>query len=719
MTIRSGKTIRSFFKSAMVYFMILTFIVVAIISSIVIWTFEIKLRRWPTMIFSAPTNISVGSDVDNLQFYKRLTRLGYSQSQSGAPSVGEWQQSGNELKIFLRYCPFVEDRLVEGPVTISLDDSTIKSIRLMRSLQDIKYFQLEPELIGIIPAKGRPPEMCVPIRLDQVPSLLTDAILLTEDNRFYSHSGIDIISIYRALISNLQAGRYVQGASTITQQLIRMTLLSPEKTLWRKSLEILLSLGADAIFSKETILEAYLNRVYLGQFGSLPVLGVSEAARNFFGKSADQLDVSECALIAATIRAPNIINPFKHPERTRSRRNMILGLLFRHGKISRETYDESISKPVRMFKPGAPPPKAGSFVDIVKEQILTRKNSIDTAKNYIATSLDPLLQAELEVNFRKLGDMAQQTYAIVVNPKWGSILGYMAPTSEKWDGAGGNIELFAPMVLVPGFTPQRISDPLFTLASQITLSQRDNRRFAFQEAFKTDRKELIRRIIEVTGTDKVIEALGEFRVNAEISRDSEILTGPLTPFQVAQSYCLLANLGTAGTINCRRLQISDNQTEIPDQLRVSVPPAVLFIINSVIRDLHSVKDSNDSPKKLLLSPSFLLSSDSRGIWSIAYHRSAVVLLRIPSSNLSSTFLRKLTLRILPSPTLDQGPDSAIPPGLVFRKLCEESGLRATSTCPHVTLLPFITGTQPDEWCTLRHETDTKPGSSEKKGFLPK
>ena len=182
-------------------------------------------------------------------------------------------------------------------------------------------------------------------------------------------------------------------------------------------MKFVLSLGADAIYSKNSILEAYLNRVYLGQFGSIPIIGVSEAARNFFGKSVDQIDVSECALIAAIIRAPNIINPFKHPSRTQARRNMILGLLFKHSKISRDTYEEAISKPVQMFKPGAPSPRVGSFIEMVKQQILKEKTSDNAPRNCVATSMDPALQAELELKLRKLGEAAQQGYAIVANPE--------------------------------------------------------------------------------------------------------------------------------------------------------------------------------------------------------------------------------------------------------------------------------------------------------------
>ncbi len=720
MSPRSKKAVRLFLKKTFTYSVICLLVATAVIGSIIIWTFEVKLKRWPVMIFGAPTTIKAGNSLKDIRLITRLTRLGYLRNDSRDPVVGEWRQTGSELKIFLRYCPFAGNKLIEGPVTISLDDDIVKSIRLMRSSQDVRSFELEPELLGIVPAKGRSPEICIPIRLDQAPPLLIDSILLTEDNRFYSHNGIDLISIYRALLSNLQAGRYVQGASTITQQLIRMTLLNPEKTLWRKSVEIVLSLGADAIYSKNSILEAYLNRVYLGQFGAMPIIGVSEGARNFFGKSVDQIDVSECALIAAIIRAPNVINPFKHPARTQARRNMILGLLFKHGKISKDTYEEAISKPVQMFKPGTPVPRVGSFIEMVKQQILNEKTLDNAPRNFLATSMDPALQAEVELKLRKLGETGQQGYAVVANPRSGCLLAYVTPSSEKWDGSGGDMELFSPMALAPAFTPQQVNAPLYTLASQITTPGTDNRRLAFAEAFRTDRRGLIRKILEVIGTEKVVNALGEFKVEAKVDGPN-ILIAPMTPLEVVQSYSALANLGSAGTINCRRPTALDNTDHASShkQIVVSIQPAVLFIINSLIRDPQGFRDMNDGPQKLLMNPSSLFASDNFGLWSIAYHRTAISLIRIPSSTFSAKHARKVALEILPAPDIDQGRDFMIPPGLVFRKLCVESGLRATSTCPHVNLLPFLSGTQPDEWCTLRHEADHDVKPVEKPSVRPK
>lgn len=705
-----------FFKKTVMFLLICFFLTAVLVSLVIVWTFEIKFQRWPMMVFGAPESVRVGDNLGDLQLYNRLARLGYTKSDSLAPNIGQWGRSGSDVKIYLRYSPFVGDGPIEGPVTLLLDDDTIKSIRLMRSLQEVTSFQLEPELLGVIPVKGGIPEMVIPVPMSRIPSLLIDSILLTEDNRFYSHSGVDLISMYRALVSNIQARRYVQGGSTITQQLIRMTLLNPEKTLWRKSLEIVLSVGADAIYSKKTILEAYLNRVYLGHFGLLPVLGVAEASRNFFGKSPEQLDVSECALIAAIIRAPNVINPFRHPQRTLTRRNMILGLLFKHGKISRDVYEEAISKPVQMLKPGASPPKAGSFIDILRQKEKINYSNSVPYQNYISTSLDPAMQARVEARLRKLGEAGQQSFVILTSPITGSLKVYVTPSSEKWDGRGGNLALFSPMALTPALKPQKVNDPIYTIASQITFSDPKTKKLAFAEAFRTDREELLRKIIEVIGVDKIVSALKEFRIDAVLGDGSEILIEPMTPLEVAQSYSILSGLGSATPINCRRplRRSSPAQSTVDSKIGVSTPPSVLFIINSLLREHQSLNDVNESPKKLLLSPSVLSSFDNMGAWSVAYNRNALVVLRFPPSHLPSPALRRLALDMLPATNLGADSEFSIPAGLVFRKLCVESGLRATSTCPQITLDPFLSGTQPDEWCSLRHQTENRTDPTQKK-----
>ena len=143
-----------FFKKTLMFLLICFFLTAVLVSLVIVWTFEVKFQRWPMMVFGAPEPVRVGDNLGDLQLYNRLARLGYTKSDSLAPDIGQWGRSGSDFKIFLRYSPFVGDGPIEGPVTLLLDEDTIKSIRLMRSLQEVTSFQLEPELLGVIPVKG-------------------------------------------------------------------------------------------------------------------------------------------------------------------------------------------------------------------------------------------------------------------------------------------------------------------------------------------------------------------------------------------------------------------------------------------------------------------------------------------------------------------------------------------------------------------------------------
>lgn len=172
------------------------------------------------------------------------------------------------------------------------------------------------------------------LKLKSFHPLLVQAVLLTEDRRFYDHIGIDPVGIVRAILSNLSAGGIVQGASTITQQLAKNLFLSQKRTFVRKIQELFISLTLEFHLTKEELLSLYLNEVYLGQEGRTPVHGFEAAARSFFRKSAGELSLHESALLAGLIRAPSYYNPRRHPERAQARRNVVLSLLEENGDIS-------------------------------------------------------------------------------------------------------------------------------------------------------------------------------------------------------------------------------------------------------------------------------------------------------------------------------------------------------------------------------------------------
>ena len=677
-----------------------------IIIVIVLWTFEVKLQRWPIFIYSAPFSLRIGDDINGVRLLERLGRLGHVGNDVVVQEPGQWTLSGSELSIFLKYSPLKGLGIVSGPVGISLDWNKIRSIHLVRAMEDVNQITFEPELINIIPARGCGPELCRPVSLENVPPLLKDAIILTEDTHFFSHSGIDLTSIHRAFKTNIKAGRYVQGGSTISQQLIRMTLLTPEKTLWRKVNEILLAVGAEAIYSKKTILQAYLNRVYLGHWGAFPIRGIAEASRHFFGKDLPELDPAECALLAATIRAPNVINPYRHPERAHSRRNMVLGLLFKAGEISRDAYEEASESTVKMRKPGWTPVRADAFVDLVKVHLHAERTSAGPSRQDVVTSLDPLIQTDADLELKKLGDAAVQSYLILLAPQSGEIKAFIVPNPQKWTGSGGNLETVLPFVIIPALVSEKHDQVRYTLTSDLFTGSQEGIPLTFRQAFQKERLLLLEKLCASLGTDKIVSVLKEFGINARLKDHREIIIGPITPMQMAQIYSMLATLGNAPSLGAG-VKVLDgiSKGKTLERKRVSVEPPILFLVNYLLKGLQPADEKDIGPDNTWSKLSTFKARDLEGSWNIAYRSDSLLLVRTPGHDIKEAKIMNMVSNLLPQAKAGSENNAQIPEGVFFRKICVQSGLLATSTCPQVIREPFLKGTQPLQWCPYRHEAN--------------
>jgi len=184
------------------------------------------------------------------------------------------------------------------------------------------------------------------VTLDKIPKNVINAFIAIEDRNFWKHKGFDPVAILRAAYVNYKAGKIVQGGSTITQQLAKNLFLTPERTVWRKIKEILLAVKIERTFSKEKILELYLNQIYLGS----GAYGVEAASQVYFGKHVWELSLEEAALLAALPKAPAYYNPFYHPERALKRRNLVLSAMLEQGYITRTQFEEAVNKPLNVKK---------------------------------------------------------------------------------------------------------------------------------------------------------------------------------------------------------------------------------------------------------------------------------------------------------------------------------------------------------------------------------
>lgn len=227
------------------------------------------------------------------------------------------------------------------------------------------------------------------IPLEEIPKEVQNAFLAVEDARFWSHPGIDVKRIAGAVVVNLTEGFGAEGASTITQQLVKLSFLSPEKTIKRKVQEMYLALKLERKYSKEEILEMYLNKVYFGE----GTYGVATAAETFFQKSVDELTISEAALLAGLPQRPTAYNPFENPELAEQRRNTVLALMEEQGFISEQEKEEAQSLAVEeMLNRQVQETKYRTFIDHVIEELVER--GIDETEIYtrglkIYTTLDP------------------------------------------------------------------------------------------------------------------------------------------------------------------------------------------------------------------------------------------------------------------------------------------------------------------------------------------
>lgn len=216
------------------------------------------------------------------------------------------------------------------------DVTTLKNVRLQTPLQILSK---DGELIAIFGERRR-----TPLKYNEIPPVVVNAVIATEDARFYEHFGIDPVGIVRAMYIGLKQKGFSQGGSTITQQVAKNFFLTPEKSISRKAKEIILAIRMEKELTKEEIMTLYLNMI---NFGSR-AYGVAAASYTFFGKTPEQLTIDEAALLAGLPNAPSAYNPISHPERARTRRDWVLGRMLDQSYITQSQYNEAISKPINV-----------------------------------------------------------------------------------------------------------------------------------------------------------------------------------------------------------------------------------------------------------------------------------------------------------------------------------------------------------------------------------
>ena len=379
-------------RIALAAFVVLAVIITAWFSYYYIKYDRIIEQRFKGQVFSSsakiyaiPRTASVGERMEAREIATQLQQAGYS--EKGDSLIGSYRllNGGIEIK------PGPQSYHSPEPATIRIQDGRVATITGKSG--DLAAYELEPQMVtGLFDAEQRSKRQVV--SYDQIPKVMVGAVLAIEDRRFFQHSGVNFFRMAEAAWIDFMHERHAQGGSTLTMQLSRGFFLTPEKTIKRKLIEMLIATELEQKFSKQQIFEFYANWVDLGQRGSFTINGFAEATRAYFNKDLKDITLPEAALLAGIIQRPSYLSPYRHPERALERRNVVLDSMVETHAITRVEADKAKATPLKLAPPNVEASDAPYFVDLVRDTLGSKFNEreLNEQSYRIYTTLDPDLQ---------------------------------------------------------------------------------------------------------------------------------------------------------------------------------------------------------------------------------------------------------------------------------------------------------------------------------------
>ncbi|HHF3005158.1 penicillin-binding protein 1B [Vibrio antiquarius] len=552
------------------------------LDSVVKERFEGQLFELPTVVYARILNLNPGENITIQELRNELDVLNYRKvSQPRYP--GEYSSSSTRIELIRRPFEFADGPEPDRHVMLHFSDSGLQRIQSLESRGDLGYLRLEPKMLGML--EKDQDEQRLFLRRDQFPEILVDALLATEDRDFYQHDGVSPLAIARAMVANIKAGRTVQGGSTLTQQLAKNLFLTRDKTLWRKVREAYIALILDYRYSKDRILEAYLNEVYLGQSGGEAIHGFGLASRYYFGQPIQELRIDQLAMLVGMVKGPSYYNPIRYPERTKERRDLVLRLLMQQNMLTSEQYEQAVSRSLdTQSKPRIASRQPAYFQQLsieLKEKVGERFKAETGLR--VFTSLDPVSQSKMEQaiakripELAKRGGKELEAAAVAVDRHSGEIRAMVGGKRVGYEGFNRALNASRPIgsLVKPAIYLTALEQPekynLGTTLHDTPLSLKSSKGNVwtprnYDRKYRGDVPLYIAlakslnvptvRLGMALGIPEVSNTLERLGVNKdEIRPVPSMFLGSfsLTPFEVAQMYQTLTNSGKRAKLTALR-----------------------------------------------------------------------------------------------------------------------------------------------------------------------
>jgi penicillin-binding protein 1B len=643
------------------------------LDQIIAQKFEGQKWHLPAQVFSRSMALYPGAAINHPQLMAELKLLGY-RKVANPRQVGEFSASSTRIELWRRPFLHPEGNQVEQQVMISFDSEGVSSVKRMSDKRELAVFHLEPVLLDRIIAGDGEDRLFVPT--PEIPARIIDALILVEDRSFFDHYGVNPLAIARAAIVNITAGRTVQGGSTLTQQLAKNFFLTSERSIVRKVREAIMALIIDFRYSKDGILEAYLNEVYMGQDKSRGVHGMGLASQFYFGRPIGELTVSQQAFLVAVIKGPSYYNPWRYPERALERRDLVLRLLMENDKLTVAQYKAAAESPIGLRgEKKSVHQKLPAFFAVVKQELRERYGDslLQQSGVKVYTTLDPMAQEAAEKavlsTMASLDKRAKniQVGMVVTDKYTGGIAAMVGDKQPSYEGFNRAVDIRRPIgSLIKPFvyaSALRQADQ-FTLATliddkPITLTNEQgktwspknvDKKFTGQvpllSAFKDSMNVPTVNVGLAVGVEKVVATLKKSGWNDDVSPYPSMLLGAVngSPLMVAQVYQTLADEGRYRKLTSITA-VLDSQNQALDVSRVpssmAIDPAtdylVQYAMNQVVRS-GTAKRLGAAFPGVRLAGKTGTSNDSRDSWFAGFDERNVAAIWVGQDDNSKTGL---------------------------------------------------------------------------------
>jgi len=666
-------------------------------------------------------------NADDLQ--RELDLLGYRRGAS-LQQPGDEIRQGSTFKIYRRGFAFEDRAEPAQQIQLMISDQRIVSLRDGND-KALDLARLEPLSLGSMFTTN---EDRVLVQLQNVPPLLTKTLMLVEDRNFYGHFGLSPRGVLRATFANVRAGHAVQGGSTLTQQLVKNVFLTNERSLWRKVNEAVMSILVEYHYSKDTILEAYLNEIYLGQEGPRPIHGFALASRHYFNRPVEELRSEQIAMLVGLVKGPSQYDPWRKPERAQARRDLVLKIMHEENLIDDKEYNAAIKRDLGLAKKNAEDSLHPGYLDLVRRQLRRdyQERDLQVRGLRIFTSFDPQVQWHAERSLAKAltqldpKDKGLEGAMVVTDVVSGEVVALVGGRDMHFAGFNRALDAVRPMgsLAKPAVYLSAIESKRYTLISKLDDTPVDIKvpggrwqpknydkqfhgevplHFALAESYNAATAHLG---IDL-GVPKVLATIQRLGIERELPVVPSVFlgAGELSPLEVAVMYQTIAAQGVSAGLRSIRT-ITDNEgialARYPQKPVQAVSPAAIHVLQYAMQEV--MQEGTARAAKNVL-PNFRVAGktgttdDLRDSWFAGFSGDYLAVVWMGRDDNKSTGLSGATGALkawlgFMAETSHVPMSFDAPAGVNYVWVNEQTGLVTGENCAGARYIPFLEGTEP-------------------------